>query len=843
MHCLYCGKPLGFLKELTDGEFCSSQHRQRYKKLTKLALARLLEMPTASADNGSTVPPEMGPGAVPRSGSFPGREVGKARNLGGLFRQDLRAKLIPAQPEPTRETLPEAPVPSLPGFSHTRLRPALGNANAVWSRLEPAPPTQPALINTFNEPNGIPLAKPRTRILSGTLRQEGIPTLRKALFSPPSTVAPLPRPSSCSRDDRSINPILEFGPVLAMPRLPRIAADASLFLAQSVPAEFAVQARSPALVRPEAQPLAFQPEVQWRRSARWSLSTLGFPVFAVKDLAATQLCMRIYAAAPRAQAALHQCRPISDASWEPVTIRPATASLSHSLALGFSLPQAGFQTSLPLARDGVSMMAAASAPMLAAIRPVLPQLKVQSSAGLPYAESLATRLREAVRASASASKLILSELRPPRLAPGPAVQWSETAGQAALPVAGLAPVARVAPALSKGLAMQKVEAIPLAVHAPRLPVSQSLIASQALRAKGAVKPTIQVLNTSAKPISAPGDHVEAASSVLPALASLFRYARSGKTPKTSSVVFEFEGLKPKNPASVPLAFMELPMPRRAPLRRSTSTLRIVETFEYLRPLDRPPTNPFEALVRLWRNTPAFLRFAAAGVCTLVLLWAAIPEGRITEMAASRWGEFQRSVQSRAAVELTEDFGGGMDDWEGQGRWIRTWSYDRAGFARPGSLALYGPSMRMEDYRVEFLAQIERKSVSWVYRASDQANYYASKITIVKPGPVPSIALIRYPVINGKLGPRVEVPIRVLLHNDTPYRVQVSVNGQNFSTSIEGQIVDYWRDDRLKVGGVGFFSDSGERARLYWVKLSHQDDFIGRVCAYFYPNPIQIRSGN
>jgi hypothetical protein len=79
-----------------------------------------------------------------------------------------------------------------------------------------------------------------------------------------------------------------------------------------------------------------------------------------------------------------------------------------------------------------------------------------------------------------------------------------------------------------------------------------------------------------------------------------------------------------------------------------------------------------------------------------------------------------------------------------------------------------------------------------------------------------------------------------MHNNTPYRVELTVNGQEFSTSIEGQLVDFWRDDVHKTGGFGFFSDSGERARVYWMKLAHQDDFIGRVCAYFDPMPVDKR---
>jgi hypothetical protein len=180
----------------------------------------------------------------------------------------------------------------------------------------------------------------------------------------------------------------------------------------------------------------------------------------------------------------------------------------------------------------------------------------------------------------------------------------------------------------------------------------------------------------------------------------------------------------------------------------------------------------------------------------------------------------------------------MQDWKGQAGWDRSWRVEEAGYVRPGRLALYQPSMQMESYRMEFLVQIEKQAVGWVYRAADHENYYAAKITIVKPGPLPLLSLVRYPVIGGKEGPRVEIPIRVLMHNDTPYRVQLTVNGMDFSTSIEGQLVDFWRDERLKIGGVGFFSDTGEMARLYWMKLSRQDDFVGRVCAYFYQNPIQ-----
>ena len=36
---------------------------------------------------------------------------------------------------------------------------------------------------------------------------------------------------------------------------------------------------------------------------------------------------------------------------------------------------------------------------------------------------------------------------------------------------------------------------------------------------------------------------------------------------------------------------------------------------------------------------------------------------------------------------------------------------------------------MTDYKMEFLTQIERKSVGWVFRAADDQNYYATKLVV------------------------------------------------------------------------------------------------------------------
>jgi hypothetical protein len=196
------------------------------------------------------------------------------------------------------------------------------------------------------------------------------------------------------------------------------------------------------------------------------------------------------------------------------------------------------------------------------------------------------------------------------------------------------------------------------------------------------------------------------------------------------------------------------------------------------------------------------------------------------------GRIRGAVASRAATEITDNFHGGMKAWGAGAKTLAPGWSRSSGFVRPGQLALLHPSLGFADYKLEFLGQIENKSMDWVVRAADSKNYYAMKFTVIDPGPRPTIAIVHYPVVGGKAGRPVQIPLNVMVHNDTPYRVSVDVTGSHIVTSIEGEEVDSWTDTTLPKGGVGFFADAGERARLYWVKLAHNDDWIGRMCAYF-----------
>jgi hypothetical protein len=204
----------------------------------------------------------------------------------------------------------------------------------------------------------------------------------------------------------------------------------------------------------------------------------------------------------------------------------------------------------------------------------------------------------------------------------------------------------------------------------------------------------------------------------------------------------------------------------------------------------------------------------------------------TAAAKQPLGWVRSAISKRAAVELGDTFHADMESWNAAPKsWAPGWSRHPDGYVRTGPLALYRPSAVYSNYRLEFFAQIESKSMGWVVRARDPQNYYAMKFTVVEPGLRPIIAMVHYPVVGGKKGHKVEVPLSVMVHNDTAYHVAVEVSGNRVITSIEGQEVDRWTDDTLASGGVGFFSEPGERARLYWMKLAANDDLLGRICAY------------
>jgi hypothetical protein len=235
--------------------------------------------------------------------------------------------------------------------------------------------------------------------------------------------------------------------------------------------------------------------------------------------------------------------------------------------------------------------------------------------------------------------------------------------------------------------------------------------------------------------------------------------------------------------------------------------------------------------RLWSTAPAFARcmvLAAPLVAPAVFFR---PKMNIDlQLPSTNWGAIATAIQDRATIDMRDDFQSGFGGWAGKPGWESTWSVDRAGSAQPGNLALYRPSIPLRDYRLELQGYITSKALGFVFRAIDTDNYHAVKIAVKKPGPLPSVALIRYGVIDGREDSKKEIPIPIYLRDDTLYKVLVSVEGEHFSVSINGQLVDAWSDSRLKSGGVGLFAAKGDGAHVRSVHVVDHEDLLGWLCS-------------
>ena len=232
-------------------------------------------------------------------------------------------------------------------------------------------------------------------------------------------------------------------------------------------------------------------------------------------------------------------------------------------------------------------------------------------------------------------------------------------------------------------------------------------------------------------------------------------------------------------------------------------------------------------------------FPAALLCalTLVLLIVA-PKGGPAAPAVINYtlpetgfGSSLRNVlPGWQPVRLRDDFRAGLKDWVGSAGAGLDWSRE-GNLVRPGKLRLWGPSLKLADYQLEFEGRIERKAMGWTFRSGSLQDYYATKISVSGPGASARAEIVRYVVLGGKQFDRIQLPLPPTVLDDSPCYVKVNVRGSYFVTTINGRVVDSWSDRRLTRGGVGFFADKGEVAAIRWVNVSGAEPgFFGRLFA-------------
>jgi len=146
-------------------------------------------------------------------------------------------------------------------------------------------------------------------------------------------------------------------------------------------------------------------------------------------------------------------------------------------------------------------------------------------------------------------------------------------------------------------------------------------------------------------------------------------------------------------------------------------------------------------------------------------------------------------------------------------WITDFAPDPPGGARRRQVSVLRGSLLLNNYRLELQGQIENKALGWVLRARDPRNFYVMKLEIVRPGPDPAVDLVRFAVVNGEEQPRTQIPLSMTVRLDTWYKVRVEAFGDHFTTWIQDQKVDEWTDVKIIAGGVGLYSERGERASL------------------------------
>jgi hypothetical protein len=91
-----------------------------------------------------------------------------------------------------------------------------------------------------------------------------------------------------------------------------------------------------------------------------------------------------------------------------------------------------------------------------------------------------------------------------------------------------------------------------------------------------------------------------------------------------------------------------------------------------------------------------------------------------------------------------------------------------------------------------------------------------KLETLKPG---SMALTHFAVVEGRESSMSQRPLSIDARPGAVYRVQLEVSGPRFTISIGGEPVDFWTDNRIKAGAVGFMNERDERGATSAVQFS------------------------
>lgn len=279
--------------------------------------------------------------------------------------------------------------------------------------------------------------------------------------------------------------------------------------------------------------------------------------------------------------------------------------------------------------------------------------------------------------------------------------------------------------------------------------------------------------------------------------------------------------------------------------RSARALRELGEFTYsvadvLRDTDEfavPKKKPATGI----RSTATVLGLAALTIAGLVVMERAGvgappgPGGR----GEPQQGSLSRLVgtmvdripKTANGVVIEDHFQAGLRNWlPAPGSGVSSWRMEN-GLMHPGGLRIWDESRNLADYSFQFEGRVENNAIGWVVRAPNHNNYYAAKLLVSDRGGAGRSEIVRFSVIQGQESRRQHFPLPVSIDKNSFYDFEVRAVGDRIVTIVGGRVVDQWRDARYRTGGVGFFSEKGERASIRWAKLQEGESIADKLRSY------------
>lgn len=218
-----------------------------------------------------------------------------------------------------------------------------------------------------------------------------------------------------------------------------------------------------------------------------------------------------------------------------------------------------------------------------------------------------------------------------------------------------------------------------------------------------------------------------------------------------------------------------------------------------------------------------LRWVTAAVVVAVVIGNTGPARAALGSALAAMGE---PLHERAAFTWRETFQNASRPW------VPVSALDPAGdgVVRVRGLVLQTKTQGLKTYGLDFSARADKKSIGWVVRAADPADYFVFKL--IERGRSPrglKFDLVRYAVVHGQAPPvdqRKSVPVIVIGGTDDFVDISARVTDDQILTLVNGFGVDTWKNPEVRNGAIGLLAEDGESFLVKSMTISGNDDFLG-----------------